>query len=65
MVFIDDKPLITKEWQILMSWKAGHGSLGIGALGGPNDPFFGHLWLDGVMEPLDMVWVWVLESDGS
>ena len=27
----------------------------IGTLGGPNDPFCGHLWLDGVMEPLEMV----------
>ena len=51
-----------------MTWQRGHDSLGIGRLGGPNcpnDPFCGHLWLDGVMEPLDMVWVWAVEFYGS
>ena len=35
---------------------------------GPNDPFCGHLWLDGVIEPLDGLMVHaptVWQQDGG
>ena len=44
----------TNDKVILMTWH----DLGIGTPNGPNDPFFGHLWVDGVMELLEMVTVY-------
>ena len=37
--------------------------MGIKTPNGPNDPFCGHLWLDGVIEPLDGLMVHDLDDN--
>ena len=53
---INDKGMIKVDDLSRRSWKLGHWSydMGTGRLGGQNDPYCGHLCLNGVMNPLTL-----------